>query len=223
MAEEKHTGNNHRSEPSGAPILKLNKRGPSIKVVRALVPILRDGGVVLLPTDTLYGFSGRFDLHATRRRIREIKGSESPGPMLSLVSGPEMAFRYAEPPHGESYDLLLRHWPGPLTAVLRARPHVPTDLCGPGDTLAFRWPVSPFLQALLGALGAPLLSTSANRSGVPAATAFEDLAKHFHGTVDALVDGGTLSGRASTIVDLTGGEPLVLRAGALAIDSRKAT
>jgi L-threonylcarbamoyladenylate synthase len=193
----------------------LTKQGPSIRVVRSLVPILREGGAVLLPTDTIYGFSARFDSLDARRRIRELKGSESASPMLSLVSGPEMVFRYAEAPHGASYDLLLKHWPGPLTAVLRARPHVRTEFCGPGDTLSFRWPVSPFLQALLGALGAPLFSTSANRAGEPTAHRFEPLSSAFGASLDALVDGGELNGQASTIVDLTGSDPIVLRSGAL--------
>ncbi len=172
---------------------------------------------MLLPTDTIYGFSGRFDSLDARRRIRGLKGSESASPMLSLVSGPEMAFRYAEPPHGACYEILLKHWPGPLTAVLRARSHVPTEYCGPGDTLSVRWPVSPFLQALLGALGVPLFSTSANRTGEPTACRFEELAAAFGASLAAMVDGGDLKGRASTIVDLTGEEPIVLRAGAVEI------
>ncbi len=200
-----------------APIFHLGKRGPSIRIVRSLVPILRDGGAALLPTDTIYGFSGRFDSLDARRRIRDLKGSDSASPMLSLVSGPEMAFRYAEPPHGACYEVLLKHWPGPLTAVLRARSHVPTEYCGPGDTLSVRWPVSPFLQALLGALGVPLFSTSANRTGEPTACRFEDLAAAFGSSLDALVDGGDLKGKASTIVDLTGAEPVVVRAGAVVI------
>ncbi|MBM3287480.1 MAG: hypothetical protein FJY88_09055, partial [Candidatus Eisenbacteria bacterium] len=109
------------------PVFKLNKRGSSPRVVQALVPILRDDGVVLLPTDTIYGFSGRFDSPLAWKRIRDLKGSDRSAPMLSLVAGPEMAFQYAEPPHGASYEILIKYWPGPLTAVLRARPHVPTE------------------------------------------------------------------------------------------------
>lgn len=212
------------SSSGGTRILRLSKRGPSLRVVRELVPILREGGVILLPTDTIYGFSGRFDDHGARRRVRELKlyPAESASPMLSLVSGPEMVFRYAEPPHGASYEVLLRFWPGPLTAVLRARPHVPPDFCGPGDTLSFRWPISPFLQALIGALGTPLFSTSANRTGEPTASRFAEIAKAFGGSLDALVDGGELDGQASTIVDLTGPEPKVLRQGALPIGGSSA-
>jgi len=199
-------------------VFRLATRGPSIRIVRALVPILRDDGAILLPTDTIYGFSGRFDSEDARRRIQSLKGTDSASPMLSLVSGPEMVFRYAEPPHGASYELLLKHWPGPLTAVLRARPHVPTEFCGPGDTLSFRWPVSPFLQALLGALGHPLFSTSANRTGEPTSPSFERLVRDFGDSLDAVVDGGELKGRASTIVDLTGPNPVLLRPGAIAVE-----
>ena len=190
-----------------------------MRVVRALVPILQDAGVILLPTDTIYGLSARFDRPAARERILAIKGPSRPGAMVSLVSGLPMAFRHAEPPIGPCRDILNEYWPGPLTAVLRARADVPPDICGPGDTLAFRWPISPFLQALLGAVGVPLLSTSANRTGEPTPAAFGDLLPLFGGFVDALVDGGTLAGSASTIVDLTGAKPVVIRRGGLDIAS----
>jgi L-threonylcarbamoyladenylate synthase len=190
-----------------------------MRVVRSLVPILQQDGVVLLPTDTIYGLSARFDRIKGRNRIRELKGPGRPASMVSLVSGLEMAFRYAEPPHGACHEILMRHWPGPLTAVLRARPHVPTDLCGPGDTLAFRWPMSAFLQALLGAIGVPLVSTSANRTGEQTPARFAALQQTFGEEVDALVDGGDQDGQASTIVDMTGNGPVLLRAGAIPIDA----
>jgi L-threonylcarbamoyladenylate synthase len=206
-----------KPEKAKAPVFRLSKHGPSIRVVRALVPILQKGGVVLLPTDTIYGFSGRFDLEDSRKKIIFVKAMDRLPAMLSLVSGFEMAFRYVEPPHGACRDLLLQHWPGRLTAIFRARSHVPPELCGPGDTLAFRWPKSPFLQALLGAIGVPLISTSANRTGEATASQFDELEHHFGDKLDALVDGGELSGSASTIVDLTGTEPVILRRGDLEI------
>jgi L-threonylcarbamoyladenylate synthase len=209
-----------RGEGASPLIFRLLQHGSSMRVVRSLVPILRDDGIVVVPTDTIYGFSARFDHIAPRKRILHIKGSDRDGSMVSLVSGLEMAYRYAEPPHGSCQDLLRRFWPGPLTAILRARPHVPTEFCGPGDTLAFRWPDSPFLQALLGALGVPLVSTSANRSGEHPITVFEDLVAAFGGEVEALVDGGEHAGAASTIVELTGQEPVLIRRGSLDIGLR---
>ncbi len=214
VAEKKHPSKNAR-RGEAAPVFRLVRQGTSMRIVRSLIPILQNGGVILLPTDTIYGFSARFDREDARLRILEIKGPGRPPAMVSLVSGLEMAFRYAEPPHGPGQDLLRAHWPGPLTAVLRARPHVPPELCGPGDTLAFRWPASPFLQSLLGAVGVPLLSTSANRTGEPTASRFDELESAFAAELDGLVDGGELPGFASTIVDLTGPDPLVLRSGAI--------
>ncbi|MDM7913782.1 MAG: L-threonylcarbamoyladenylate synthase, partial [Candidatus Eisenbacteria bacterium] len=207
MNQEKRPANGSNGA-AGPPMLRLSRHGASLRVVRSLVPILSGGGVVLLPTDTIYGFSARFDHVSARRRIRDLKGANPAGPMVSLVSGLEMAFRLAEPPRGASLRLLEQHWPGPLTAVLRARGHVPPDLCGPGDTLAFRWPVMPFLQALIGALGTPVVSTSANRTGEPTPSRFATLAVLFGDRLDALIDGGDLSGQASTIVDLTSPEPV---------------
>ncbi len=200
-------------------IFRLSRRGPAIRTVRSLVPIFLGGGVLALPTDAVYGLSASFDVETSRKKITTLKGGGGIGAMLSLVSGVEMAFRYVEPPHGSCRDLLLRHWPGPMTAVLRARSHIPTEFCGPGDTLAFRWPSSPFLQALLGALGVPLLSTSANQSGEPTPVTFAELEGLYLGRVEAIVDGGDLPGEASTIVDLTGRAPAILRPGALHLES----
>lgn len=217
MAKDPEGPEKGKDEVRETKVLKLSRHGPSIRVVRALVPMLKDDGVALLPTDTIYGFSACFDRNEPRKRILALKGLDRLGATLSLVSGFEMAFRYVEPPHGPCKDLLLKHWPGPLTAVLRARSHVPPELCGPADTLAFRWPQSQFLQALLGAVGVPLLSTSANESGEPTPSSFEELEKRYTGVLDAMVDGGELEGEASTIVDLTGQEPVVLRSGALSL------
>jgi L-threonylcarbamoyladenylate synthase len=208
-----------RRDGGGTPmIFRLTQHGSSMRVVRALIPVFSEDGVVIVPTDTIYGFSARFDHIAPRKRIRMIKGSERTDSMVSLVSGLEMAYRYAEPPHGAGQEILRRYWPGPLTAILRARPHVPTDLCGPGDTIAFRWPDSAFLQAVLGALAVPLVSTSANRTGDHPISEFERLVAEFGGEVDALVDGGIHAGAASSIVDLTGAEPVLRRRGSLDID-----
>ena len=218
MGRDREQPDRDRDAGDSAPIFHLTRHGSSIRTVRSLVPILQRDGVVLLPTDTIYGFSARFDRIEARNRIRRIKGPARPVAMVSLVSGLEMAFRYAEPPHGASHEILMRHWPGPLTAILRARPHVSTDLCGPGDTLAFRWPMSAFLQALLGAIGVPLLSTSANRTGEPTPGQFSTLQELFGAEVDALVDGGDHPGQASTIVDLTGEFPVLVRPGAVTID-----
>lgn len=209
-----------KGEGSPPLIFRLSQHGSSMRVVRSLVPILREDGIVIVPTDTIYGLSARFDHISPRKKIAHIKGSERDGSMVSLVSGLEMAYRYAEQPHGTCQDLLRKHWPGPLTAILRARPHVPTELCGPGDTIAFRWPDSPFLQALLGALAVPLVSTSANRSGDPPIRRFDELVRTFGKEVDAYVDGGEHAGAASTIVDLTGSEPLLLRRGSLDLGLR---
>jgi L-threonylcarbamoyladenylate synthase len=200
---------------SGPLIFHLGQHGPSMRIVRSLVPILSEDGIVVLPTDTIYGFSGRFDHLAVARRIRAIKGSERSASMVSLVSGLEMAYRYAEPSHGACQEFLRRYWPGPLTAILRARPHIPTEVCGPGDTLAFRWPDSPFLQALLGALSVPLVSTSVNHSGEPPIASFDEVVAAFGRDVDALVDGGRMAGKASTIVDVTGSQPVLIRRGSL--------
>jgi L-threonylcarbamoyladenylate synthase len=185
-------------------------------VLARVLPEMRRGGVVLLPTDTIYGLSCRWDSERARQRIQAMKGPGRLGLFVALVASKEMAFRYGETPQGASLRFLEEQWPGPLTAVLRARPGLVPDFClGPDGTVAFRWPRNNFLEALIGDLGIPVVSTSANRTGddhVMTASAAWDL---FGAGVDLYVDAGALLRPPSTLVDLTEAQPKLLRLGAV--------
>jgi L-threonylcarbamoyladenylate synthase len=179
-----------------------------------ILPELRRGGVVLLPADTIYGLSCRWDSERARERIQALKGPGRLGLFVALVASREMAFQYAEPPGPAGMRILNEQWPGPLTAVLKARPEQVPDFCaGPDGTVAFRWPRSGFLQALLRDLGMPLVSTSANRTGEPPASTAGEVWEAFGAGVDLYVDAGPLNGPSSTLVDLSGNAPQLLRLG----------
>lgn len=179
-----------------------------------ILPELRSGRVVLMPTDTIYGLSCRWDSERARLCIQAIKGPGRLGLFVALVSSLEMALEYAESPGPRGLEILTEQWPGPVTVVLRAQPgRTPEFCCGPDGTVAFRWPRNAFLQDLVRDLGVPLVSTSANKTGEPNvvdATAAWDL---FGGAVDLYVDAGRLSGPPSTLIDLTGDKPHLLRLG----------
>lgn len=180
-----------------------------------ILPELRRGGVVLLPTDTIYGLSCRWDSERARARIQAIKGPGRLSLFVALVSSPEMAFEYAEKPSAPGLKILQEQWPGPVTVVLRARDErIPAVCCGPEGTVAFRWPRHAFLQELVRDLGVPLVSTSANRTGETAIEATEDAWNLFGAAIDLFVDSGPLPGLPSTLIDLTGEKPHLLRLGA---------
>lgn len=176
-----------------------------------LADAARGGGVLFLPTDTIYGLSCRFSDLSARERIRQAKGPDRPDTFVSLVADREMALRYAEAPTGEAATYLEAHWPGPFTLILRARATCAPELAGPSGTLAFRWPARARLCALIAMVGEPLVSTSANRHGEPPCASVEEAVALFGSEIDYYADSGPLSGVASTLVDLTSGEIRVLR------------
>jgi len=176
------------------------------------------GGVVAIPTDTVYGLAGRLDRPEALAAIFELKGRPpdlalpvliaAPG-QLPLVVGvwPETAER-----------LSTRFWPGPLTLVVPAQPHVGRLLGGDGTTVGVRLPDHHSVQALCRRVG-PLAATSANRHGAPPATTVDDVIAGFAGIAPALalvVDGGVCDGPPSTVVDCTTVPPACRREGALA-------
>ncbi len=184
------------------------------ELLARLLPELRRGGVVLLPTDTIYGLSCRWDSDRARERIQAIKGPGRLALFVALVANAEMAFRFALPPELEGQRLLSEQWPGPLTAVLRARTEVVPQCClGPEATIAFRWPRDTFLQDLVRDLGVPLVSTSANRTGEPHVVDARQAWEQFGAGVDLYVDAGRRPGIPSTLVDLTVAKPRLLRLG----------
>jgi L-threonylcarbamoyladenylate synthase len=161
---------------------------------------LRDGQVVLVPTETVVGLAAS---EAGLSRVRRIKGRDADKPVALLCATPEEAFALATSVPPLARKLASRYWPGPLTLVLdRAT----------GGTLGVRVPKGAAVRAVLAAYGGPLYATSANRSGEPAPKAIEDVDPKVSGAVDVIVEGDPGSGEASAVVDLSGGRALLLRA-----------
>lgn len=171
--------------------------------VEEVAGVLRAGGAVVLPTDTVYGLAA---LAGHEDRLYELKDRPDAVPIAVLVAGPEQAAaagRFDE----RSRRLVDALWPGPLTVVVER-------VDGTG-TVGLRCPDDPWLRALCEAVG-PLPTTSANRHGRPTPPTAAEAAADLAGEADLVVDGGPRGGVASTVVDVTGDEPRVLREGALA-------
>jgi tRNA threonylcarbamoyl adenosine modification protein (Sua5/YciO/YrdC/YwlC family) len=168
--------------------------------------------VVVIPTDTVYGLAARADRDDAVRRIAELKGRPDDKAFQVLIPAAVWIDRLGEP---TGYAMLLaeRFWPGPLTIVVRARPDAPAAPVSEG-TIGLRVPAHPLALEILDRSG-PLAASSANRSGRPTPSRVEAIRRLFGGGVDVYVDDGEVVGDASTVIDATGPQALIVREGSI--------
>ena len=185
------------------------------KGFRHAVDVLRAGGTVAYPTDTVYGL-GAHGLQAQAvRKVFQAKRRPLDTPVPLLVADLEMLRSVVDNIPEIGMELIRRFMPGPLTLVLKRASNVPDEVTAGGETVGVRIPNHPVPIALAAALGAPLVGTSANRSGLPSATTAADVRSQLGDAVDWVVDGQCWGKQESTIIDVTGPVPRVLRKGAL--------
>jgi L-threonylcarbamoyladenylate synthase len=184
--------------------------------------ILRAGGLVAFPTETVYGLGADALNPEAIRRIFEAKGRPADDPLIVHVAQADQIETIGVP---NSFAAALgdHFWPGPLTLVIEKLPLVPHEVTAGLDTVAVRVPSHPLARALLEASGRPLAAPSANLFGRPSPTRAEHVLDDLNGRIDALIDGGpTTVGVESTIVDVATAHPRLLRAGGLAAEEIEA-
>ncbi len=184
--------------------------------VRAAVRVLRSGGVVAIPTDTLYGLAAcALDEQAVRRIFR-LKGRPEGMALPLLVAYAGDLDRYSMDVPEIARALAERFWPGALTLVLRKASIIPDVVTGGKPTVGLRVPDHWVPRAIVRELGAPITGTSANLSGMPGLTTAQAVREQLGGQVDLVVDGGEAPGGVpSTVLDVTASPPRVLRQGAV--------
>ena len=181
--------------------------------------ILRRGGLVAVPTETVYGLAGSALDEKTVRRIYEVKGRPEVKPLSMMVPDAEALERWCVGVPKAAKALAARFWPGPLTLVLTAAPEVPELTRAGKPTVGLRCPDHPLTLELLRRTGLPLAAPSANPSGAPSPKTAEEVRAYFDGKIDAVLDGGPCGlGRESTILDLSAPPYRILRQGALSED-----
>lgn len=185
-------------------------------VVDRVCEVLRRGGVVVLPTETVYGLAALASDAGATATVFERKGRGADVPVAVLCADADQALDLAEEPPALARSLAAAHWPGPLTMVLRRRRDLGWSLGEPSTTIGLRCPDHDLVRAVAARIG-PLATTSANRHGQPTPAGAVEAAEQLLGPVDLVVDGGALVGTPSTVVDLTGDEPEVLRQGGVVI------
>ncbi len=183
---------------------------PTAAELDEAVALLRRGGVLLYPTETVYGFGCDASDDRACARVRRLKGWEAGRPLIALVDDLAQAATVAE--LGDvARELAEAHWPGPLTLVLPRRG---------GGTVALRASPHPVARALVRGLGRPLTSTSANRTGEPPPRRAGDARWHGARGPDLVLDAGATGGTVgSTIVDCCGPAPRLVRRGELAVEA----
>ena len=181
--------------------------------------IIRNGGLVAFPTETVYGLGGDALNPESSRKIYAAKGRPSDNPLIVHIADMEHLSRITKQIPKEAYKLAEHFWPGPLTMILPKSDEVPTQTTGGLDTVAVRMPSHPVAMAFIKEAGGYIAAPSANLSGKPSPTLAKYVAQDMDGRIDMIIDGdGVEIGLESTIVDLTGEKPMILRPGYITED-----
>ena len=184
-----------------------------------LVGIMRGGGLVAVPTETVYGLAGNGLDEKAVAEIYEVKGRPEVKPLSLMVHDAASMERYCENVPPQAYTLAKKFWPGPLPRVMKAKPCVPEIVRAGGETVGLRCPDHPLTLELLEKSGVPFAAPSANPSGEPSPKNADSVLKYFDGKIDAVLDGGECGiGCESTLIDLSRTPYRILRQGALPAD-----
>ena len=194
-------------------LIEVDSAKPAADALARAGSIIRDGGVVAIPTEALYTLvADPFNLHAVGR-VFQAKGRETQRSLPLLVSDILMAEDLASELTSRFYLLARRFWPGPLTMIVPASAKVPLKVTGNTGRLALRHSRSGVAEGLLEWLGQPLIATSANLSGQPTCRCGIDVFGTMDGRIDLVLDGGSVPGGGSTTVDVTETYWKVIREG----------
>lgn len=188
--------------------------------ITAAADILRQGGLVAIPTETVYGLGANALDETAVHKIFEAKGRPQDNPLIIHVPGPQWLPRYCEDVPPLAYTLARKFWPGPLTMILKRKKVVPDATTAGLDTVGVRCPDHQVTLAIIREAGVPIAAPSANTSGRPSCTCAADCLEDMEGKIDAVVDGGPCQvGVESTIVDLTCDPPRLLRPGGMPLEA----
>ena len=186
--------------------------------------IIRDGGLVAFPTETVYGLGANALDEKAAKKIYEAKGRPSDNPLIAHISCYEELEPLVTGIPQAGGKLARRYWPGPLIMVFPKSPAVPYGTTGGLDTVAVRMPSDPVASRLIALAGVPVAAPSANLSGRPSPTTARHVWQDMNGRINMILDGGPVGiGLESTIVDVSGPVPVLLRPGAITLEMLRDT
>lgn len=200
-------------------IFKISPEDSTNPAIAEAAAILKSGGLVAFPTETVYGLGGDATQSEAAAKIYAAKGRPSDNPLIIHIARPEDAESYAVT--NETYYRLARAFmPGPLTVILPKKDRIPKTVTGGLDSVAVRCPSHPLARALISCAGVAVAAPSANRSGSPSPSCGAHVIADLDGRIDAVIDGGACEiGLESTIIQLNGASATLLRPGAITADA----
>lgn len=202
--------------------VKVDPNSPDIRDIERAASIIKEGGLVAFPTETVYGL-GADGLRADSvEKIFQAKGRPQDNPLILHVASPDDVFRVAKEIPTTVDELIQVFWPGPLTLVLPKQPNVPDIVSAGLSTIGVRMPDNTIALTLIARSGTLLAAPSANLSGRPSPTQADHVAADMWGKVDLILDGGpTRLGVESTVLDMTENPPRILRPGSVTLEELK--
>ncbi len=197
-------------------ILEIDPVEPQQNKVEKAAKFIRGGGLVIFPTETVYGIGANAMDDKAASKIFEVKGRPPDNPLIVHVSSYDMAEKYARMP-AKYADKIRRAWPSPLTFIVESRGEIPSSVLGGLDTVTVRMPAHPVALSLIKAAKCPIAAPSANPSKKPTATNAKNAIYYFNGKVDCIIDSGpAFFGVESTIIDLR--DFTILRPGPFSVE-----
>lgn len=205
-----------RNESADVELLKIDPDSPDPHALVAAAETVLRGGVIAFPTDTLYGLGcSLFDVAAVEL-IARLKRRDRSLAVISLIPDKGQVYGLASEVSTVAERLMAHYWPGPLSLIFKAAPLIPVPVRGAGGTVALRCPKDRLCEALLDRIGGPVVSSSANLTGQRPAQTAEEVIRIFGNQIDLVLDGGPrFDGVPSTLVDVSGKQPRLLRRGAV--------
>lgn len=195
-------------------LIRMDEQHIDAALVKEAGELIRSGGLVAFPTETVYGLGGDALSAQSSEKIYRAKGRPSDNPLIVHIADTEALGKIVREIPESAVKLAERFWPGPLTMILHKSGIVPYETTGGLDTVAVRMPANSIARELIRAAGGYVAAPSANRSGRPSPTLAKYVMEDMDGRVEMIIDGGDVEiGLESTIVDLTTPQPTVLRPG----------
>lgn len=197
-------------------VLKINREKPEPAKIRRAVLIIRRGGLVAFPTDTVYGLGADARNSRAVKKIFVVKGRPRTNPLPILIAKKSDLKKYTLGISRKIKKLTDKFWPGPLTLALKKKKIISDAVTAGKKTVGVRVPKNPVALALIQTLGRPLATTSANIAGKPSPTTSRGVKKYLNNKIELILDGGkTKLGVESTVLDCTTSPPTLLRSGAI--------
>ncbi|MFH1209322.1 MAG: L-threonylcarbamoyladenylate synthase [archaeon] len=200
-------------------IIKINPNNPEISRIKIAARILRRGGLVAFPTETVYGLGADALNPESVKKIFETKGRPFDNPLIIHIADKKEIYRLAERIPKETKKLMNKFWPGPLSLVFNKSKLVPDIITGGSNTVAIRMPANKIALALIKEAKVPIAAPSANLFSKPSPTRTEHVIQDLYGKINIIIEGGeTKIGIESTVLDLTTNPPTLLRPGGISLE-----